>query len=455
MNAFDDNKFRNDGTVEDFYTADLFNKYKHSYHLNETRGECGSTNNILKTINILIRQLKVNKLEINKNITTHVTKMPKTPPQNPSPLELLDWEYQMESHRCMIVNNGIAAKWKNINLSSVLKLSEEILQDYETVQQYEKTLNKPKDPRQDEIKINNIKKFEFTNKQNEHNDKIKQINISKKQPKQIKTNKQTQTTEQHEQQHEQQHYMLQKMIKEQLEELNKIILPRITHKKQDNIQGTKHKNTEIHKLKCRDNRGNIKTMEENCKEHQILNKRGISKNKQEILKQTKNQSTDCNINIVQHINNIVQTDTVNKTHKHDSIFAPTENTKYLMEHILTKTKMNTTYPIIIYYDTLASCSLLDDGNNKQIRDILDTQEQIRTEITRFAGCNTESVDKEIRVLEVILIGKNNNITVNCYAKDFPAPIATCPAQQGKYTPTDLKQLTCKNWEKNTKNAIRK
>ena len=144
MNAFDDNKFRNDGTVEDFYTADLFNKYKHSYHLNETRGECGSTNNILKTINILIRQLKVNKLEINKNITTHVTKMPKTPPQNPSPLELLDWEYQMESHRCMIVNNGIAAKWKNINLSLVLKLSEEILQDCETAQQYEKNIKKTK-----------------------------------------------------------------------------------------------------------------------------------------------------------------------------------------------------------------------------------------------------------------------------------------------------------------------
>ena len=148
-------------------------------------------------------------------------------------------------------------------------------------------------------------------------------------------------------------------------------------------------------------------------------------------------------------------DVVNKTHNHDSIFAPAENTKYLMEHILAKTKTNTTYPIIIYYDTLASCSLLNDGDNQEVRDLLDTQEQSRTEITRFAGCNSESVDKDIRVLEVILMGKNNNITVQCYAKDFPAPIATCPAQQGKYTPPDPNQLTCKNWEKKTKNAIGK
>ena len=89
MDAFDDNKFRNDGTVDDFYTGDLFNKYKHSSHLNETRGEYGSTNNVLKTINILIRQIKVNKLEINKNITTHIAKMPKPPPSRSIPIRII------------------------------------------------------------------------------------------------------------------------------------------------------------------------------------------------------------------------------------------------------------------------------------------------------------------------------------------------------------------------------
>ena len=37
-----------------------------------------------------------------------------------------------------------------------------------------------------------------------------------------------------------------------------------------------------------------------------------------------------------------------------------------------------------------------------------------------------------------------------FRKNFPAPIATCPAQQGKYTPPDPVQLTCKGWENRPK-----
>ena len=84
--AFDVDKLRNDGTVDAFYTGDLFNKYKLNSHLNETKGE---TSNVLKTIQLLIREIKTNKLEINQNIKTHVTQMPTPPPSRFIPIKII------------------------------------------------------------------------------------------------------------------------------------------------------------------------------------------------------------------------------------------------------------------------------------------------------------------------------------------------------------------------------
>ena len=77
--AFDVYELTNDGKVDAFYTGDLFNKYKLNSHLNDTKGK---TNNVLKAIKLLIREIKINKLDIPQNIKTHVTKMPIPPLKN-------------------------------------------------------------------------------------------------------------------------------------------------------------------------------------------------------------------------------------------------------------------------------------------------------------------------------------------------------------------------------------
>ena len=77
----------------------------------------------------------------------------------------------------MLIDIGIAAKWNDMNLLSTLQLSEEIIQDYETNQ-----IRRPTDLRQGKIDTINIEKFGFTRNPKEHNDKLKQINISQQQP---------------------------------------------------------------------------------------------------------------------------------------------------------------------------------------------------------------------------------------------------------------------------------
>ena len=207
-----------------------------------------------------------------------------------------------------------------------------------------------------------------------------------------------------------------------------------------NVKGPQCQNPCKGLLTYNDRKGGTREIDVLCREHgkfhQQLCRMGNCKEKVFTEQRNKAPKTKRNqINVIQHINIVKTSDVVNKTHTHDSIFAPAENTKYLMEHILAKTKSNNNYPIIIYYDTLASCSLLNDGDNHEVRDLLDMQEQSRTEIVRFAGCNSESVNKDVRVLEVMVIGKNKNITVQCFAKKIPSTHCNMPSTTGKiYTP---------------------
>ena len=141
--AFDVYELTNDGKVDAFYTGDLFNTYKlnsnlktiegigriaekgdkylqkeelyHIYkaykeykeednfnnfmenlkpydeeeHQNETKGK---TNEVLKAIKVLIREIKRNKVDIPQNIKTHVTKMPIPPPSKIIPIKILRLE---------------------------------------------------------------------------------------------------------------------------------------------------------------------------------------------------------------------------------------------------------------------------------------------------------------------------------------------------------------------------
>ena len=89
------------------------------------------------------------------------------------------------------------------------------------------------------------------------------------------------------------------------------------------------------------------------------------------------------VNVLQHINILAQSSVVSQDHVHEGVLAPAENTKYLMEHLYSETKPNGHLPTIVYYDSLASCSLLDDGDKPDVGNLVDLQEKKRTEKNMF------------------------------------------------------------------------
>ncbi len=141
------------------------------------------------------------------------------------------------------------------------------------------------------------------------------------------------------------------------------------------------------------------------------------------------------VNITQHLTLVNGS---RETHDHSGTAGC-----YLNELVDLEQGSGDAMPSIIYYDSLASCSLVDmDGSQATSVD----QGPEIFEQTRFEGCNSTEVD-DLRLLKLKLFTKSGSIDIQSYLKQWPAPHSGCPNSRirAKLAP-QAGAPTCEGWE---------
>jgi len=180
-----------------------------------------------------------------------------------------------------------------------------------------------------------------------------------------------------------------------------------------------------------------------CTEHGKLHHRlcieGTCKDKKVYPPSSRWPPTRHQVNVIQHINVVNAPAIEQPPHRHEKEFP---KTAYLSEPIIFLQKNNKEILGTIFYDTYASCCLINQNRNNQRS--LDHSNEPQIQNIKFEGCNCQ-VEEQTRILHLKLRSNNGIINIKAYKKTWPVPAATCPEATSQFLPHTTLKSSCRFW----------